>query len=199
MHPKAPGQERQRWLLPAILVAVVIAAAAAMVARELYAAAADKGQATSTAILPSQNVLPESARPGPRDVRATQDAIQHPLYEAVRQLLQTHFDAINGKNYARWRTTVTDARAKDLPEDTWRASYRTTQDGSIVVYRIETGPTNSARVLLTFVSKQDPADAPLELPAECIRWNVIFPLTLADGEWRIDAGATSASPQHDRC
>ncbi|GAA3051173.1 hypothetical protein [Actinokineospora globicatena] len=198
MHPAAE-QERQRWLLPVILVAVVVAAAAAMVARELYATVAVERQAQPAPILPSAGTIPISAQPGPRDVRATQDATGHPLYETVRQLLQTYFDAINGKNYARWKTTVTDARVKDMPEDTWRAAYRTTQDGSIVVYRIETGPVSSARVLLTFVSKQDPADAPLELPAECIRWNVIFPLADVEGEWRIDAGPTGASPQHDRC
>ncbi|MCP2269859.1 hypothetical protein [Actinokineospora diospyrosa] len=199
MHP-APEQERQRWLLPVILVAVVAAAAAAMVARELYATAAVDKSASAAPILPSANTtLPPSAQPGPRDVRATQDATGHPLYETVRQLLQTYFDAINGKNYARWKTTVTETRVKDMPEDSWRAAYRTTQDGSIVVYRIETGPISNARVLLTFVSKQDPADAPLELPAECIRWNVIFPLTEVEGEWRIDAGPTGASPQHDRC
>ncbi|PPK69183.1 hypothetical protein V5P93_001561 [Actinokineospora auranticolor] len=199
MHPSStPRPERQRWLLPVVLVAVVICAAAAMVARELYATG-NATAATPSPILPSENVIPPSARPGPRDVRATQDAIRHPLYETVRQLLQTHFDAINGKNYARWRTTVTDARAKDMPEDNWRSAYRSTQDGTIVVYRIETGPANNARVLLSFVSQQDPADAPLELPVGCIRWNVVFPLTVAAGEWRIDAGATSASPQHDSC
>ncbi len=181
-----------------ILIAVVVAAAATMVARELYATAATDRQSAAP-ILPSTSALPVAAQPGPRDVRATQDATGHPLYETVRQLLQTYFDAINGKNYARWKTTVTDDRVKDMPEDTWRAAYRTTQDGSIIVYRIETGPVGSARVLLTFVSKQDPADAPLELPAGCIRWNVIFPITDVDGEWRIDAGATGASPQHDRC
>ncbi|GLZ39540.1 hypothetical protein [Actinokineospora sp. NBRC 105648] len=199
MQPvKAPAQERQRWLLPVIMVAVVIAAAAAMVARELYPARTRAPEAAPP-ILPSESTLPESARPGPRDVRATQDATQHPLYETVRQLLQTYFDAINGKSYARWKTTVTESRIKDMPEDTWRASYRTTQDGTIVVYRIETGPQNNARVLLTFVSKQDTADAPLELPADCIRWSVIFPLAVAQGEWRIDSGPTGASPQHEAC
>ncbi|SDC59577.1 hypothetical protein SAMN05216174_10353 [Actinokineospora iranica] len=175
---------------------MIVTAAAGMLARDLYAA---PDRPPPAPILPSESALPASAQPGPRDVRATQDATQHPLYETVRQLLQTYFDAINGKNYARWKTTVTDDRVKDMPEATWRAAYRSTQDGSIVVYRIETGPVNSARVLLRFVSKQDVADAPLELPVDCIRWNVIFPLAYTGGEWRLDAGPTAASPQHDRC
>ncbi|MGQ0841988.1 hypothetical protein [Actinokineospora sp.] len=188
---------RQPWLLPVVLVAVAVTATGGLVAREFYA---DAGLAAAPpAILPSESTLPVADQPGPRDVRATRDATQHPLYETVRQLLQTYFDAINGKNYDRWQTTVTAGRIKDMPEQNWRAAYRSTQDGSVVVYRIETGPATSARVLLTFISNQDVVDAPLELPAECIRWRVVFPLTVEDDVWKLDAGATGASPQHEAC
>ncbi len=180
-----------------VLVAVAVTAAAALLAREFYANA--DTLATPPAILPSESALPLAEQPGPRDVRATKDATEHPLYETVRQLLQTYFDAINGKNYARWQTTVTDARINDMPESSWSAAYRSTQDGSIVVYRIETGPSEQGRVMLTFVSKQDVVDAPLELPEACIRWNVIFALAVEDDIWKIDAGATGASPQHEKC
>ncbi|WP_228769750.1 hypothetical protein [Actinokineospora alba] len=188
---------RQPWLWPAVLVAVVLTATASLLARELYAD--DRNAPPPSAILPSAGALPPGEQPGHRDVRGTRDAIQHPMYETVRQLLQTYFDAINGKNYERWRTTVTADRIKNMPEETWRASYRSTQDGSIVVYRIETGPRGSARVMLTFISKQDVADAPLELPEPCIRWHVIFPLTVEADVWKLDAGPTGASPQHEKC
>ncbi|WP_436495512.1 hypothetical protein [Actinokineospora sp. HUAS TT18] len=193
----AEGSMRQQWVWPAVLVAVVLTAAASLLARELYAD--ERAEAPPSAVLPSEGSLPVSEQPGHRDVRGTQDAIQHPMYETVRQLLQTYFDAINGKNYARWQTTVTADRIKNMPESTWRASYRSTLDGSIVVYRIDTGPADSARVMLRFISKQDVADAPLELPVGCIRWSVIFPMVVEDDVWKLAGGPTGATPQHEAC
>ncbi|MGX7826968.1 hypothetical protein ACTG9Q_17930 [Actinokineospora sp. 24-640] len=188
--------DRQSWLLPAVLLAVMVTAAGGLLARDLYA----ETPVTPPAILPtSTSALPVAEQPGRRDVQGTQDATRHPMYETVRQLLQTHFDAINGRSYERWMTTVTSTVTKHRPEEDWRAAYRSTQDGSVVVYRVESGPAESARVFLSFVSTQDVADAPLELPEECIRWHVVYAVVIENGAWRIDAGATGASPQHDPC
>ncbi|EWC61445.1 hypothetical protein UO65_3298 [Actinokineospora spheciospongiae] len=189
----------QRWVLPVVLVAVVLTAVAGLLAREFYLDPVTRTSPPASAVVPTESAVPAAAQPGPRDVRGTADAVGHPLYETTRQLLQTHFDAINGKNYDRWKTTVTDDRVKAMPEPDWQRNYATTTDGTIVVYRIETGPPNTARVLLTFVSKQDPADAPPELPVDCIRWSVVYPLILTGGQWRLDMTATGASPQHDPC
>ncbi|GAA4424123.1 hypothetical protein ACFQV2_09195 [Actinokineospora soli] len=189
--------ERQSWLLPAVLLAVVVTAAGGLLARDLYAASAQPVQ--QQPVVPSTSAVPPSEQPGSRAVQGTEDAIRHPMYETVRQLLQTHFDAINGRNYERWMTTVTSTHVKNRPEEEWRAAYRSTQDGSIVVHRIESGPPGSARVMLGFVSTQDVADAPPELPVKCIQWHVVYALAVENGAWRIDAGATGASPQHDAC
>lgn len=179
-----------------LLVVVIVAASAGLVARQLYA---EPEQPLPEAVLPSDGSVAPSAQPGPPEVAATTDATAHPLFRTVRDLLQTYFDAINAKHYDQWRTTVTRKRILNQPEHKWRSDYRSTQDGSIVLYRIETGPERSARVLLAFTSTQDPQDAPLELPERCIRWKVVFPLTMEGGDWKLDAGPTSASPQHDKC
>lgn len=189
--------ERQSWLVPAVLLAVMVTAAGGLLARDLYADTA--AAPTQQPVVPSTSAVPPSERPGSRAVQGTEDAIRHPMYETVRQLLQTHFDAINGRSYERWMTTVTSTHIENRPEDEWRAAYRSTQDGSVVVHRIEAGPPGRARVMLGFTSTQDVVDAPPELPEECIRWHVIYALTVENGAWRIDAGATGASPQHDPC
>jgi len=130
---------------------------------------------------------------------AAADASAHPLYETMRGLLQTYFNAINGRRYELWRTVVSTRRAKLQPEKDWLAAYHSTHDGSIVVYRIESSPTGTAKILLTFTSVQNPADAPLELPEKCIHWKIVFPVDLEDGAWKLDSGPASSVPQHEKC
>jgi hypothetical protein len=132
-------------------------------------------------------------------VNGTPDATAHPLYQPVRELLQRHFDAINAKDYAAWQSTVIGKRVERLPEAKWRDDYGTTQDGSVVIFRIELGEDDTARVLMTFTSVQDPADAPSELPVGCIHWSVVYPLVREDDGWKLDASLAGSSPQHEKC
>lgn len=187
---------RPRWIFVVVLVAAIITAAAGVAARAVYRQPAE---AASSAVVPNEKPVPPGKQPGDRTVTAAADATAHPLYQTVRQLLQTYFDAINSHRYEQWRTVVSSRRAKFQPEKDWRTAYRTTQDGSIVIYRIETGPADTARVLLTFTSTQDIKDAPLELPEPCIRWKVVFPLVFEDRAWKLDSGPTSSAPQHEVC
>jgi hypothetical protein len=184
-----------RWVLPVVLVAMIATAAGAIVARQIYASP----EPSPSAIRPNESQLPPGEQPGSTTVGGTKDATAHPLYETVRALLQTHFDAINGKRYDQWRSVVTERRAKNQPERDWRTAYRSTRDGTIVVQRIETGPVDTARVLLSFTSVQDVRDAPLELPEHCIRWRAVFPMVLESGVWKLDSGPASSAPQHDAC
>lgn len=190
------GSVKARWVIPVVLVVVIVTAVAGFVARQLYAA---PDPDPPSAILPNERAIPPDQQPGSPTVQATKDATAHPLYETVRQLLQTYFDAINGQNYRGWRAAVTTKRAQNQPEDQWRTAYKSTRDGSIVVHRIESGAVGSARVMLGFTSVQNLEDAPLELPERCIRWKVVFPVTIEDREWKLDSGPTSATPQHQKC
>lgn len=187
---------RPRWIFVLVLVAVIIAAAGGVAARAVYSQPAESA---ASAVLPNEKPVPPGKQPGDTTVTATTDAAGHPLYETVRGLLQTYFDSINNRRYDQWRTVVSTKRAKFQPEKDWSTAYRSTKDGSIVVYRIETGPTDTARILLSFTSVQDPRDAPLELPEGCIRWKVVFPLSLEEGSWKLDSGPTSSAPQHEVC
>lgn len=184
------------WVLPAVLIAMIVTIAGGLVARVVYADPPDTG---ATGAVPVQQSLAPNEQPGDATVMVTKDAKDHPLYETVKQLLQTYFDAINAKSYSRWQSVVSAQRAKKQPEQDWRTAYRTTHDGSIVILRIESSPTDVARVLLMFTSVQDPRDAPPEMPEPCIHWRLVFPLALEAGAWKLDAGLTSSAPQHDKC
>jgi hypothetical protein len=188
---------RQLWLIPVLVVVLALTAVGALIARDRYQEPEEPPQAT--AVLPSTTSLPPAARPGSKTVVGTRDATGHPLYDQTRALLQSFFDAINARNYDQWRSAVTRDRAQQQPEEDWLKSYQSSRDGSIVIYRIELGQPGTARVLLSFVSTQDVRDAPPELPVACIRWHVVFALTVEDGTWRVDGGPTGTSPQHEEC
>jgi hypothetical protein len=190
----ARSRPSARWVLPVVLVVMIATAAGAVVARQLYTT-----PESSAAVLPDERSVPADQQPGSPVVVSTKDAADHPLYETVRALLQTNFDAINGKHYDQWRSVVTDRRGKNQPEKDWLAAYRSTRDGTIVVRRIESGPADNARVLVSFTSLQDVNDAPQELQQHCIRWWVILPLIVEDGAWKIDSGPTNTAPQHETC
>lgn len=190
------GSPRQLWLVPVLLITVIATALGALVARSLYA---DQPPALPTAVEPSASSVPPSEQPGSREVKGTADATTHPLYSTMQPLLQRYFDAINAKDYDAWTQTVTTDRIRTMPEDKWNADYKTTKDGSIVIYRIEMSGDETARVLLTFTSTQDLANAPIELPVECVNWNSVLAFAKEDGEWKLAAGSASATPKHEPC
>jgi hypothetical protein len=184
------------WLLPVLLITVIATATGALVARSLYQ---DQPPAQPAAVEPSPSSVAPNEQPGSPKVQGTADATAHPLFNTLQPLLQRYFDAINAKNYKDWSETVTSDRIEETPEEIWYRDYRTTRDGNIIVYRIETGGDDTARVLLQFTSTQDPKDAPQELPEACIRWNLVWPFAKEGGEWKLAAGETSSSPQHEAC
>ncbi|GAB3470218.1 hypothetical protein [Actinophytocola sediminis] len=186
---------------------MIATAIGGLLARQWYE---DPGPGAPDAVLPSESSVPIEEQPGSRLVQGTSDAIAHPLYETLREVLQAHFDAINTRDYESWAGTVAEHRVTSQPKDTWLENYRSTQDGNIVVYRIELAvaedeteaegeDTVAARVLMNFTSVQDLADAPPELREECIHWNVVLPMVREDDTWKIDSGIAASSPQHEAC
>lgn len=191
------GSPRQLWLLPVLLITVIATALGGLLARDLYSEPPADPPPTVVATSPSPK--PSGEQPGPATVRGTADAVAHPLFGTLQPLLQTYFKAINDKDYERWSSVVTYERQTNQPEQTWQQEFRTTKDGNIVMHRIEARGDGSARVLLTFTSTQDVADAPQELPRPCIHWNVVWAFSTEDGSWKLAAGPASATPQHEPC
>jgi hypothetical protein len=186
------------WL--AVAGAVVVAVAGGLLGREFYKPKPVEQSGTPPVVSTvASTTVPAEAQPGSRKVTATQDVVDHPQFSGIGPMLQDHFDSINDKDYAKWRTTVTRQRASTYAEQDWQSDYKSTQDGSILVHRIDTAPDRRLRVLVEFTSTQSVEDAPPELPERCIHWHVVLPLTREDNKWRIDIGPEGASPRHDKC
>ncbi|WP_228713886.1 MULTISPECIES: hypothetical protein [Prauserella] len=191
-----PGPPRPRWLVPVLIVVVSLTVGGGLLAREIYQPPDDEDVAASQPTTPS--LAPEQ-QPGPGTVQLTADAAAHPEAEPVRQLLQAHFDAINGGDYDLWSTTVVAERVQAQPRREWLANYRSTKDGSIRVHRIEVAPEQRLTVLVGFTSTQDVTDAPPDLPEPCIRWRLAFPLAHEDGEWKLDTVPAGTIPERAAC
>lgn len=199
--------QRAPRLWVALLGIVILTAAAAFVVRQVYRSrpeALSPAVTTSTTTSATTPTAPttssQSQRPGPSDVQTREDAAQHPQYGDVRKMLQDYFDGINDRNYVKWRGSVTRARAELLPEKEWTDSYKSSKDGNIHLYRIDTvQPQQRLRVLVSFTSTQSIDKAPPELQKECIDWHVVLPVTREDNKWKIDTGDGASSPRHDEC
>jgi hypothetical protein len=114
--------------------------------------------------------------PGPATVVLVEDAALHPDADRIRKVLQAYFDAINAGDYKLWRSAVIPQWARDTSEAAWRAQYRSTLDGSMVVHRLEPRVGGGLIALTSFTSVQNPADAPPELPVRCLHWSMSYPL-----------------------
>jgi hypothetical protein len=125
-------------------------------------------------------------------VQLSEYAATHPAAEEVATQLQNHYDAINGRDYEMWRTTVVPARAEALPEADWRDAYATTRDGMIRVDRIDPAPDDGLLVRVRFVSTQAVEDAPPDLRAPRICWRSTLPMRGAPPRIDVTGGGSSA-------
>ncbi|TNC22416.1 hypothetical protein FG385_25620 [Amycolatopsis alkalitolerans] len=184
--------------MPVVVVVVSLMVGGGLLAREVYRT--PDVQQDAILALPSSTARPPGQQPGPGTVELTPDAAAHPLHEDVRRLLQRYFDSINNRDYDAWRTTVTKARIQAKSRPAWLHDYRSTKDGSPLVYRIDAASDEDLRVLLGFTSVQDPLDAPDALPgSSCVHWKLTLPVTLESGNWRIDNVAGYTTPEATKC
>ncbi|WP_224401693.1 hypothetical protein [Pseudonocardia sp. ICBG1034] len=152
------------------------------------------GSGSTTAASPSVTAEPAVPAAGGL-VSIDTAAAGHPESAAVVDVLNRHFEAINQGDHATWTGTVTARRAADQPDSRWRADYRSTTDSDVVVTGLASSASGVA-VGLRFVSTQDPADAPADLPVGRICWASTWPLTDDGSGLRIDVparGSTSMS------
>jgi hypothetical protein len=168
---------RRGWLFLLVMAVVLAGGAGAGVLlrdRQPLARTEDDGSVVRSA-------PPRPPEPGPATVVLAEDAALHPDAERIRKVLQQYFDAINAGNYQMWSGAVIPQWARDTGEAAWRAQYRSTLDGSMVVHRLEPRAGGGLVALMSFTSLQNPADAPRELPVRCLRWWVSYPL-FGEGE-----------------
>jgi hypothetical protein len=114
---------------------------------------------------------------GAPQLEVSADAFADPDSAQVADVLQRYFAAISAHDYAAWSATVTPGRAAQLGQTDWTKGYRSTQEGTIRLSRIDqTGP-GSLLALVSFVSTQSPADAPPPTHLAQLCWREAVPLT----------------------
>lgn len=124
---------------------------------------------------------------------STPGATAHPRYETVRDLLETHFIAINERDYSAWKSTVVSAKSEEMPLYEWESEYSSTYDRDVLLHRVESGAGETLRVQVSFTSHQDPRDAPPQLPEPCVRWRVMYTLVPERGELRMDTSVPGSA------
>ncbi|MGW5724048.1 hypothetical protein ACWEVP_48335 [Amycolatopsis sp. NPDC003865] len=197
MTSPAPSS-RQRWLVPVVVVVLSVTVGAGLLARELYRRP-DQPAGESTAASATSSPA-SSGAPAPTGViRMTDDAKNHPQAEAVRDLVDTYFSAINARDYAQWQTVVSEERRRSKTAADWKKDFQSTKDSDFLVYRIERGSGQSLRVLVAFTSTQDPRDAPTDMRESCLHWRLVLPLVVEGGALRIDTVDPGPSPEHEKC
>ncbi len=189
--PAAPGSRALTAVLAAAAVLLLVTATALWVGRNgpgTTGAAAPSPAARTT---PAPAAGPAAGRPGaaaatgtdgpsPRPaavelVRTEPAAAAHPSAAAVSALLTRHFTAINDHDYEAWSATVVPRRIADQPRGEWDRAFRSTRDSDVVVSGIA-AQGGGLLVDLSFVSEQDVADAPPDVPAARICWTARWPV-----------------------
>lgn len=176
------------WLIVAAVLATVVIGGAAGIAAsggwpDLVVGSAtaapgssadgrSSGGSGGSAGAPTADVVPATAT---SLVRLDGTASVSPDGPAVLALLDRHFTAVNQKDFDTWTSTVTATRANGQSPSHWQTVYRSTTDSDVVITSIN--PSSSGLlVTLRFVSQQDPAAAPADLPVECIRRGSQWPV-----------------------
>jgi hypothetical protein len=199
----ANRQSNRPWIGPVIGVVLVLTAVGGLVARSIYQPGASAAAAPPAATPPTTDQTTSGTpvkQPGSSQVLLSADAAQSPYGGAVHSLLQAYFNAINDQSYVEWESTVTAAFIASNPRPTWEASYLTTQDGSMYVYRIDAAPGGTLRVLLTFTSVQDLSKAPPWARFGCINWQSVLSLTdNTKSGWKIDNNSAGGHPIANEC
>lgn len=158
------------WLVIGLVVTVTLLAVGVSLALHGWPRGVDGGSGG-----PSSTPLTDPSPAAPTLIHVVGDARGIPDAAAVAALLQRHFEAINHRDYAAWKATVTARRVNAITPEHWQTDYRSTTDAQVVVSHIT--PSSSGEVVdLTFVSTQDLRDAPPDLRVTTICWSSRWPV-----------------------
>jgi hypothetical protein len=183
---------RRGWIFLLVMIVLASAAGFGFLLRD-QRPVAEVGTVNSLGGAIGRNAPPRRPEPGPPTVVLVEDVALNPDADRIRTILQTYFDAINAGDYKLWRSAVIPQWARDTGEAAWRAQYRSTLDGSMVVHRLEPRIGGGLVALTSFTSLQNPANAPPELPVRCLHWWVSYPLIGQGDALRLGPSAPTAN------
>jgi hypothetical protein len=171
-----------KWGIPLGLVVLLVAAGGGVLLAQQEFAGSQRASQRERAAQAAG-----SERTSRSGVVYSADAAAYPDQRIIEGLLDNYFDGINRKNYELWRSTVTPSKWSELPKSKWGEAYGSTRDFDIRVNRIDPAQDRSALVMLSFKSEQDIEDAPPQVKARCVQWNVVYPVVLsATGNAQLD-------------
>jgi hypothetical protein len=185
------------WL--GLLIVLVFTAGVAVAGRYLYHDRPPVFVGQQVDVPPTGSPAPSGPAESTTAVRSTPDAFLHPQYEQIHQMTQDYFDGINNHDYDRFKGTLSPQRIAAMPQSTFDLDFRSSHDTAIQIYRIEAAPEGRLRMMLGFTSTQDVSAAPPDLPATCIQWHVVWPLTKVSNRWKLDDGREAKAPQKVAC
>lgn len=193
-HPggvSASGGLRRFW--PLFLVGLVLLGAGAAGLSLRQAESRTSEDPLVPAVIDTTSARPRAEEPGPSTVEFTPDASAHPDAAAIRSTLTGYFDAINNRDFDKWRAHVTSKVALEYQRANWMADYASTKDGSILVRRVINSPNNTLRIMLSFTSTQDEAKSPASARSDCNRWRSTYQLAWEGRLLRIDKGSPQST------
>jgi hypothetical protein len=172
----SPNRSTLTWLIPITLLVAVCALVGGLIARQLYATSKPVDVKQPPAA-PSTPVATSDQNNGDNTVSVnySEFAKSDPNFDPVRKAIQSYFNAINKRDFAKWRQVMIPAVAAQQTQADWTKGFNTTVDKDMFVYRIE-ATEKGADVFGSFTSTQDVADAPKDLKEPCIRWNMVWPM-----------------------
>ncbi|MEB3367859.1 hypothetical protein [Saccharopolyspora mangrovi] len=163
-----------KWGIPLAVVVLLAAGVGGVVlARQVYDQESGERPLGVMAVPSDQKVV--VSRSG---VEYSPDAAAYPDQRIIEGLLDNYFDGINRQNYELWKSTVPPSKWRELPANKWYEAYDSTRDHEMKVHRIDPGQDRSALVMLSFKSEQDIEDAPPQVKARCVLWNVVYPVVV---------------------
>lgn len=135
-----------------------------------------RGRASSSALAANPDTgpvlvgapLPPDGQAGPTTVSLSPSAAAHPRAEEVRALVQRSVDARNARDFRAWAATTT-ATGTD---DAFRRETRSERIGTVVLRRVDPVGAGELVVPAAMVTTQDPADAPADLRAPRLCWQI---------------------------
>jgi hypothetical protein len=212
-YPPPPGGERPRqWWVPVLIGLVVLLAVGAVTTVVLVGR--DDGEprvrpSTQTGTAAPSAASPTGASAGPATpttpasvgVVAIDPGVTDPRAADVAAMFDSHFAAVNAKNYAQALAAYDPAGAINPNDAAQAAAYQrdvsTTTDDQIVLRGI--GPDTTGKGVLaarvTFRSTQQAGYGPKERPNEaCTAWDVTYTISRPGGVYKIFAGKATNSP-----
>jgi hypothetical protein len=177
----SPNRSTLTWLIPITLLIAVCAMVGGLIARQVYATSKPVDTKQPPAVTSAPVTSSEGSGEDPtKTVRFTDFARNDPNFPLVQQAIQSYFNAVNKRDFAKWRQVMTPIVGAQQTQADWTKGYSTTVDKDMQIYRIEDND-DGADVFGSFTSTQDVADAPKDLKEPCIRWNMIWPMVKSPG------------------